>query len=164
MWELQNRAHAMFNSAYVVAPNLGPEHRDDGGVQDLFGGQSMIVGPRGQILTQQRGWTSGDSFVVHHARHRGTAPRARRQRPVQPVQGSSDGAVSRHLRQADLPEEPVPRTLPPTEGWLAREHPTRATNIETLIERGVLTPPAGNGQPGQAISDTAEKVTSDFPS
>ena len=34
MWELQNRAHAMFNQVYVVAPNLGPDIQEDGGVVD----------------------------------------------------------------------------------------------------------------------------------
>jgi predicted amidohydrolase len=63
MGELQNRAHAMFNQVFVVAPNLGPEIRKDGGIQDLFGGQSMIFNARGQIVAQQKGWTSGDSFV-----------------------------------------------------------------------------------------------------
>jgi hypothetical protein len=32
---------------------------------------------------------------------------------------------------------------PPSEGWLAREDKTRADNIKTLVERGVLTPPTG---------------------
>ena len=60
-WELQNRAHAMFNQVYVVAPNLGPTIQDDGGIVDLFGGHSMIVDSRGTIVAQQTGWTSGDS-------------------------------------------------------------------------------------------------------
>jgi hypothetical protein len=63
MGELQNRAHAMFNQVFVVAPNLGPGIRKDSGIQDLFGGQSMIFNARGQIVAQQKGWTSGDSFV-----------------------------------------------------------------------------------------------------
>jgi len=50
----------------------------------------------------------------------------------------------------------------PTEGWLAREDATRARNIQTLVERGVLTPPtgwSGNGNGARTpITDTAEKV------
>jgi predicted amidohydrolase len=60
-WELQSRAHGMFNRVYVVAPNLGPTIQDD---VDLFGGRSMIVDSRGTIVAQQTGWTSGDSFVT----------------------------------------------------------------------------------------------------
>jgi hypothetical protein len=58
---------------------------------------------------------------------------------------------------------------PPEEGWLAREDRTRAKNIETLIERGVIVPPTGYGQNGKnggngqvtddtVISDTAQKT------
>jgi hypothetical protein len=142
MWELQNRAHAMFNSAYVVAPNLGPEHRDDGGVQDLFGGQSMIVGPRGQILTQQRGWTTGDSFVCTTI----DVEALRRARIANGLYNQfKDLRTEQYRAIYDRPIYPKNQYLdaPPSEGWLAREDKTRADNIKTLVERGVLTPPTG---------------------
>lgn len=146
MWELQNRAHAMFNSAYVVAPNLGPEYRDDGGMQDLFGGQSMIVGPRGQILSQQRGWTSGDSFVVTTL----DIEALRRARVANGLYNQfKDLRTEQYRAIYDKPIYPKNQyaDAPPAEGWLAREHQTRAKNIETLIERGVLVPPTGYQSP-----------------
>ena len=142
MWEVQNRAHAMFNSAYVVAPNLGPEVMDDGGMQDLFGGQSMIVGPRGQIMTQQRGWTSGDSFVCTTI----DIEALRRARVANGLYNQfKDLRTEQYRAIYDAPIYPKNQyaDAPPTEGWLAREDATRQGNIATLIERGVLTPPTG---------------------
>ncbi len=163
MWELQNRAHAMFNSAYVVAPNLGPEVRPDGSMQDLFGGQSMIVSPRGQILAQQRGWTSGDSFVctvidIEHLRRIRIANGLYNQ--------FKDLRTEQYRAIYDLPIYPKNQYLAeaPSENWLAREDATRAKNIQTLISRGVLTPPSdwkSNGPDEQAISHEFDKVHSD---
>lgn len=142
MWELQNRAHAMFNSAYVIAPNLGPQYRDDGGVEDLFGGQSMIVNPRGQIMTQQRGWTTGDSFVCTTF----DMEALRRARVANGLYNQFKDLRTEQYRaiydQAIYPKNQY-LGAPPAEGWLKREETTRATNIKTLIERGVLTPPSG---------------------
>jgi predicted amidohydrolase len=142
MWELQNRAHAMFNSAWVVAPNLGPEVRPDGSMQDLFGGQSMIVNPRGQIVAQQRGWTSGDSFVCTTI----DIEALRRARVSNGLYNQfKDLRTEQYSVIYDNPIYPKNQYLdaPPSEGWLAREDSTRAANIEKLIERGVLTPPSG---------------------
>ena len=127
MWELQNRALAMFNQAYVVAPNLGPEIRNDGGIIDLFGGQSMIVDYRGQIIAQQRGWTRAtrSSALLDIEALR----RFRSQRPVQPVQGPADRAVRARSTRSRLPEEPVPRCgRRPRAGWRARSRPARRTS------------------------------------
>jgi len=158
MWELQNRAHAVFNGVYVVAPNLGPEIRKDGSIQDLFGGQSMIVNPRGQIVAQQRGWTSGDSFVCTTI----DIEALRRARIANGLYNQfKDLRTEQYRAIYDRPIYPKNQYLkePPEEGWLAREDATRAKNIETLIERGVLTPPAGyvpkNGKP---ITDAAVKT------
>lgn len=160
MWELQNRAHAMFNQAWVVAPNLGPEIRPDGSMQDLFGGQSMIVNPRGQIVAKQQGWTSGDSFVC-------TVIDVEALRRIRVANGLynqfKDLRTEQYRAIYDRPIYPKNQYLenPPSEGWLAREDATRAKNIETLIERGVITPPsdgATNGNGGQAITDAAEKT------
>jgi hypothetical protein len=159
-WELQNRAHAMFNSAYVVAPNLGPEIRPDGSIQDLFGGQSMIVNFRGQIMAQQKGWTSGDSFVctvldIEHLRRLRIANGLYNQ--------FKDLRTEQYRAIYDKPIYPKNQYLerPPAEGWLAREDATRAKNIQTLIERGVLTPPSDGATNGQAITETAVKTGSE---
>jgi hypothetical protein len=163
MWEIQNRAHALFNAAYVIAPNLGPEIMPDGGIQDLFGGQSMIVNPRGQIVVQQKGWTSGDSFVCTTI----DIEALRRQRIANGLFNQfKDLRTEQYRAIYDQPIYPKNQYLeaPPAEGWLAREEATRARNIELLIERGVLTPPTGykrnggNGGANSAVEETAEKV------
>lgn len=160
MWEIQNRAHALFNHAYVVAPNLGPEIMPDGGIQDLFGGQSMIVNPRGQIVAQQNGWTSGDSFVCTTI----DIEALRRSRIANGLYNQfKDLRTEQYRAIYDQPIYPKNQYLeaPPGEDWLAREDATRARNIETLIERGVLTPPTGYRRNGETtpVSDTTEKVT-----
>jgi predicted amidohydrolase len=148
MWELQNRAHAMFNQVFVIAPNLGPEIRKDGGLQDLFGGQSMIVAPGGQIVAQQKGWTSGDSFVCTTI----DLEALRRRRMANGLYNQfKDLRTEQYRAIYDKPIYPKNQYLeqPPAEGWLAREEDTRAAAIRTLVERGVLTPPTDtNGTSG----------------
>lgn len=142
MWELQNRAHAMFNQVYVVAPNLGPDIQKDGGVIDLFGGQSMIVNNRGTIVARQTGWTSGDSFVntvidIESLRKIRMANSLYNQfKDLRTEQYAAIYAQPIYPKNQYLKEAPK-------EGWLAREAATRSKNVEELVKRGVLTPPNG---------------------
>jgi predicted amidohydrolase len=142
MWELQNRAHAMFNQVYVIAPNLGPDIQKDGGIVDLFGGQSMIVNNRGTIVAQQKGWTSGDSFVC-------TVIDIESLRKIRMANGLYNQFKDLRTEQyATIYEQPIyPKNQylkeAPKEGWLKREEQTRAKNIETLVKRGVFTLPSG---------------------
>jgi predicted amidohydrolase len=158
MWELQNRAHAMFNQVYVVAPNLGPEVRKDGSMQDLFGGQSMIVNHRAQIVAQQKGWASGDSFVC-------TTIDIEALRRVRMANGLynqfKDLRTEQYRAMYDKPIYPKNQYLaePPGEGWLAREEATRAKNIQTLVERGVFVPPSNGAVNGKPVSDAAAKAS-----
>ncbi len=63
-WELQNRARALDNTCFVVAPNIGAGlvAPDTLGPIDVSGGCSMIVDYRGQVLashgTSTNSWTS----------------------------------------------------------------------------------------------------------
>jgi predicted amidohydrolase len=141
MWELQNRAHAMFNQVYVVAPNLGPTIQKDGGIVDLFGGRSMIVNNRGTIVAQQTGWTSGDSFVT-------TVIDIEALRRIRMANGLynqfKDLRTEQYAAIYATPIYPKNQYLntPPGEGWLKREEATRAKAIEELVSRGVFTPPS----------------------
>jgi predicted amidohydrolase len=141
MWELQNRAHAMFNQCYVVAPNLGPDIQEDGGVVDLFGGQSMIVNYRGQIVAKQQGWTSGDSFVtttidIEHLRRMRVANGLYNQ--FKDLRAEQYAAI---YEQPIYPKNQYAESAP-SEGWLKREEQTRQRNIDRLVERGVFTLPS----------------------
>lgn len=138
MWEVQNRAHAMFNNAIVVAPNLGPELGPDGVLNDLFGGQSMIVDHKGKVIVKQEGLTPGDSFVstvidIDALR------RARQSNGV--FNGFKDLRTEQYAAIYAKPIYPKNQYLdaPPETGWLDRERATRQRNIDLLIERGVFT-------------------------
>lgn len=61
MFEIQNRARALDNNMYVLAPNAAAyyAHTDSNTPLDPFGGRSMIVNHRGQVLSRvQHGGTS----------------------------------------------------------------------------------------------------------
>ncbi len=140
-WELQNRAHALFNQVYVVAPNLGPDIQKDGGVVDLFGGRSMIVNNRGVIVAQQTGWTSGDSFVTTVI----DVEALRRARIANGLNNQfKDLRTEQYAAIYAKPIYPKNQYLknPPAEGWLAREEATRQANIDELVKRGTFVPPS----------------------
>ena len=64
LWEVQNRARALDNTCYVVAPNpanyfLMPDSTD---AIDTFGGQSMIVDYQGRILSEHK-YGAGPSYA-----------------------------------------------------------------------------------------------------
>lgn len=155
MWEIQNRAHAMFNNAIVVAPNLGPELAPDGTLNDLFGGRSMIVDHKGSIIVQQTGVTPGDTFVstvidIDALR------RARQSNGV--FNGFKDLRTEQYAAIYAKPIYPKNQYLenPPTTGWLARERATRARTIKLLEERGVFTPAdALSAVPTQALGEAS---------
>jgi predicted amidohydrolase len=59
-WEIQNRARALDNTCYVVAPNVASYlvHPEGTGPVDNFGGQSMIVHFDGHVLSSVTGGAS----------------------------------------------------------------------------------------------------------
>src|SRR5947208_16837243 len=64
-FEISNRARALENNMYIVAPNIGGYHLypDSETPIDAGGGQSMIVDYRGAIVGKQRD-TNGTTFVA----------------------------------------------------------------------------------------------------
>jgi predicted amidohydrolase len=63
-WRIQNRARALDNTAYLVAPNLGTYYLtpDEETPVDTFGGGSMVVNHRGDILAEHD-YGAGSSYV-----------------------------------------------------------------------------------------------------
>jgi len=65
VWELQNRARALDNTCYVVAPNLGPYNLMIDAVApiDVGGGNSLIINYKGEIMGHHapgtNSWTGG---------------------------------------------------------------------------------------------------------
>lgn len=63
IWEVQNRARAIDNNCYVIAPNTGHHYIDDDKNRGyIFGGRSMIVDYRGQVL--HINYETDDAFVA----------------------------------------------------------------------------------------------------
>ena len=67
VFEVQNRAHAIFNTCYVIAPNTGPCNlapyiwKEQLAPQDRYGGNSMLIDYKGQIISKHV--STGDSYV-----------------------------------------------------------------------------------------------------
>jgi len=62
MWEVQNRAHAIFNTCYVIAPNLGSHtFHPEVYTSNHNGGRSMIIDYRGRIISNVP--TETDTFA-----------------------------------------------------------------------------------------------------
>ena len=55
-FEISTRARALDNNLYVIAPNMGTYYltQEDHTPIDTFGGQSMIVDYRGQVVGKQK--------------------------------------------------------------------------------------------------------------
>jgi hypothetical protein len=64
LWEVQNRARALDNTCYVVAPNVACYYltQESDTAIDTFGGQSMIVDYQGRVLSEHK-YGSGSSYA-----------------------------------------------------------------------------------------------------
>ncbi len=62
-WMVQNRGHAEFNNVYMLCPNIGPVYLSASSKHpiDISGGNSHIVGYRGEVLSHS---ASGTNTVV----------------------------------------------------------------------------------------------------
>jgi predicted amidohydrolase len=80
-FEIQNRARALDNNLFIVAPNMGTYYltADSEAPIDTFGGNSMIVDYRGQIVGAQHyggasTWVSGPVNIEALRHHRANSP------------------------------------------------------------------------------------------
>lgn len=139
-WEVQNRAFAINNNAYVVAVNLGPQsYSFDGPLYDIGGGKSMIVDYQSNIMVQ-REFSAADTFVSSCLdiealrRYRlqngfGRWFKDMRMEQFAPIYQRSIYPKNQYLEVA------------PTEGWGKRETAVLTGNIEKLKQEGVLASP-----------------------
>lgn len=138
-WMIQNRAHAEFNSLYMLCPNIGPVYLSPSSRHpiDIAGGNSHIVDYRGNIMSYS---ASGANTVVAAT----IDIEALRQFRTMNLNSNWLKDLRTELFQR-MYEKPIhPRNL-----WLNRL-PERHTavdeiyraNIATLIERGTWTLPA----------------------
>jgi predicted amidohydrolase len=159
-WLLQNRAHAHFNSLYVVAPNVGPVylHARMEHPYDIAGGGSHIVDHYGNVLAYSAsGYNTFVSAVIDIE--------ALRQFRVMNLNSNWIKDLRTEIFRR-MYEQPIH----PADLWLERDPAGHAevdkvyrANIERLIERGTFTRPAHTfpgarfiPTPGDAASDWSE--------
>ncbi len=126
VFEISNRARALENNMYIVAPNIGSYHLYPEGHHfgiDAGGGQSMIVDYRGQIVGKQLD-TNGSTFVsgvinIEALRHHRRVGAGHQLDEGHPRRAGAD-----HLREADLSEEP-----------LSEKDPAQARRIQARRDR-----------------------------
>lgn len=149
-WLLQNRAHAHFNSLYMVCPNTGPVYATQDSVHpfDIAGGNSHIVDYNGAVLGHT---VSGFNSVVAGV----IDIEALRQFRVMNLNSNWLKDLRTELFR-DMYGAPIhPKNL-----WLDQEPVLHAeadeiyrANIARLIERGAYTLPA-HRFPGAGIAPT----------
>lgn len=138
-WLLQNRAHAHFNSLYMVCPNTGPVYATQDSVHpfDIAGGNSHIVDYNGAVLGHT---VSGFNSVVAGV----IDIEALRQFRVMNLNSNWLKDLRTELFRGMYDEPIHPKNL-----WLDQEPVLHAeadeiyrANIARLLERGVYTRPA----------------------
>ena len=138
-WLLQNRAHAHFNSLYMLCPNVGPVylHPQMEHPYDIGGGHSHIVDYMGNVLSYSpSGYNTFVAGIVDIE--------ALRQFRVMNLNSNWIKDLRTEVFR-EMYEQPIhPKNL-----WLEREPARHAevdevyrANIRRLIERGTFTAPA----------------------
>ena len=138
-WLLQNRAHAHFNSLYMVCPNVGPVyvHPKMDQPYDIGGGGGHVVDYQGQVLGQsQSGMNSFCAGIVdiealRQFRAMNLNSNWMKDLRTELFKGMYDEPI--HPRNLWLHDEPL--------GHAEVDEVYRA-NIRRLQERGAWTPPA----------------------
>ncbi len=156
-WEVQNRARALDNTCYVVAPNLGTYYLlpDSHLPVDAFGGHSMIVDFKGRVVARHD-YGSGSSYcggVIDIAALREFRARS-------PLMNWLKDLRTELL--ALIYEQPIyPKNL-----WLTRtpmQHAEYATEviqrqIRLMQERGIFTPPERGREAAARTTKAAGKA------
>lgn len=138
-WVLQNRAHAMFNNCYVIAPNIGPYYLHPGFEHpfDVAGGNAHIVDYQGNIISFS---ASGIDTVIAGIID---IEQLRQFREM-----SLFGNWMKDLR-TEIFKRMYEKPIHPKNMWIDKDplqHEDHdkifRQNIKRLQERGVYTPPA----------------------
>ena len=138
-WMIQNRAHAEFNSVYMLCPNVGPVYLSPSSVHpmDIAGGNSHIVDFRGNVASFS---ASGANTMV------ASLIDIEALRQFRAMNLNSNWL--KDLR-TELFRSMYDRPIHPINLWLDRDPAHHAAvdeiyrqNIERLVERGTWEPPA----------------------
>jgi len=156
-WEIQNRARALDNTCYMVAPNLGTYYLlpDSKLPVDTFGGGSMIVDFKGRIVSLHN-YGAGSSYcggVID-------IESLREFRTRSPLMNWMKDLRTEVLSL--IYEQPIyPKNL-----WLNRtpmkhgEYKTAVIDrqIQLMQERGIFMPPARSGQASRKVKNVKKKA------
>jgi predicted amidohydrolase len=143
-FELQNRARALDNCLYVIAPNLGPYHHtvDTPHPAYIGGGRSMIVNYRGRILSQVEHPESGYAASLINIDEL-------REYRCESMMGLLPHVITEQWRH--IYEKPIwPKNLYLEKPPGPREERARRyrQGVRELIERGVLLPASARKRSG----------------
>ena len=111
-WLLQNRAHAQFNSVYMLCPNVGPVylHPKMRHPFDIGGGSSHVCDYIGNVMSYSR---VGLQHLRHgNRRHRGAAAVPGDEPELELDEGPAHRGVPADVRGADPPGQPLARAAP----------------------------------------------------
>lgn len=140
-WLLQNRAHAHFNSLYMICPNVGPVYAHPAMEHpfDIGGGNSHIIDYQGNVVAHT---SSGNNTLVAGI----VDVEAPRQFRVMNLNSN----WMKDLR-TEIFQQMYEKPIHPANLWLKQEPAQHAEvdevyrdNIRRLIERGTFTPPANS--------------------
>lgn len=140
-WEIQNRARALDNTTYVVAPNLGTYHVTPEAETpvDTFGGGSMVVDYTGEIIAEHE-YGAGSSYTAGVI----DIKRLREHRVESPLTNWLKDLRTEYY-QVIYDRELYPKNL-----WLDHQpvdHETYSeevteSRIEEMIDRDIFLPPS----------------------
>ncbi len=153
VWEIQNRARALDNNCYVIAPNTGTYYltQDSKTPIDVFGGKSMVIDYEGRVISRHD-YGSGSSWCgavidIEALRYFRT---------------HSDWMswmkdMRNELFQL-IYEKPIyPKNLwidrPPMKHKEYREQVVQP-QIETLVKAGIYRPSAKSKEPEKVVAET----------
>lgn len=134
IWEVQNRARALDNTAYVLAPNCGAlvmPGNPPTVIGGALGGKSMIVGYKGEVLTKSG--VVDDCYVASEVnidalRHYRQTARFQNWMPY----------LRTEIYRSIYEQEVWPRNLPPMDD--AGTEKVFEDSVALLSRRGTLTP------------------------
>ncbi|MCZ9881695.1 nitrilase-related carbon-nitrogen hydrolase [Arthrobacter sp. B2a2-09] len=156
-WLLQNRAHAHFNSLYMICPNVGPVYAHPAMEHpfDIGGGNSHIIDYQGNVVAHT---SSGNNTLVAGI----VDVEALRQFRVMNLNSN----WMKDLR-TEIFQQMYEKPIHPANLWLKQEPAQHAEvddiyrdNIRRLIERGAFTPPANSFEGARYMPASNETAAS----
>ncbi len=160
MFEIQNRSHAIFNTCYVMAPNMADLYgRSEGGPpgHKTSFGTSQIIDYRGNIVSQYL--STGESYVsaiinidgLRDFRTRSLWQNLVKDLRIEEYKVIYDAMMAKggiYPRNLCMEEPPIPQ---------ADQAELRRYLINRMVEWGIYTPPPG-WQPYTISKETLERI------